>query len=252
VNSILDDGRRNRSIWQIVLPAITLVAGVCTAEAFGQFPGQAKVLDDFESYRAGDLPLRWKYDRRAGLIPLTPDLMHPKEQFYVAEDNGNKVLRVYTEGEAVHIMMGNEADGFDWDLREYPGLEWDWRALSLPADAREDEERLNDSGVGLYVIFKLEGFLIKRPKTIKYVYSSTLPVGSVVSYGKLKVLVVSSALDGTGKWIHIERNVREDSRRLFGDDPPRRPLSIRLWSDSDNTGGIAEADFDNIRFLPAK
>jgi len=248
--------RKDRFRWGGCMAACVLVLAVLIP-VNAQTPGglqaaSGEIIDDFESYAVGDLPTNWKYDQRSGLIPLTPDLMHPDEQFYVTDDNGNRVLRVYTHGEAVHIMMGNESDGFDWDLRELPRLSWDWRALSLPKGAREDEERLNDSGVGLYVIFEISGFIIKRPKTIKYVYSSTLPVGTVVSYGKLKVLVVSSGADGIGRWQHIERNVREDYRRVFGDEPTRRPLSIRLWSDSDNTGEEAEADFDNIQLLPAR
>ncbi len=225
------------------------LSGAGKAAAQGRESGI--MIDDFESYGIGDLPTRWKYDQRSGLVPLVPDLMHPDEQFYVVDDGGNRVLRVYSKGEAVHIMMANESDGFDWDATEYGRLAWDWRALQLPEGAREDEERLNDTGVGLYVIFKLEG-IFRRPKAIKYVYSSTLPVGSEVSYGKLMVIVVSSGLDGMGEWIHIERNVGEDFRRVFGDDPPRRPLSIRLWSDSDNTGKTGEGDFDNIRLLPSR
>jgi hypothetical protein len=95
----------------------------------------------------------------------------------------------------------------------------------------------------------MEGFLIRRPRAIKYAYSANLPVGTIVSYGKLKVIVVSSGLDGHGSWKHIERNVLSDYREAFGDEPPSRPLSIRLWGDSDNTKSVVEAEFDNIMLL---
>jgi len=210
------------------------------------------LIDDFESDDDGGLPNRWRMLRDRKLIPLRPSFMRPNEEFHVEEENGNRILRVFSHGEAVNIMMANDDTGFDWNIRKHPRLSWDWRALQLPENAREDDERLNDSGAALYVIFKLEGLIIRRPVVIKYVYSSTLPVGTQVSYGKLKVLVVASGLDGIGNWVHIERDVQADYRRLFNDDPPKRPLSIRLWSDSDNTNTAARADFDNIKFLPVQ
>ncbi|QXD13712.1 DUF3047 domain-containing protein [Rhodocaloribacter litoris] len=211
------------------------------------------VLDDFESYADGALPVRWKYLHDRKLMPLEPRFMRPKERFYVVDEGQNKVLRVYTEGEAVHLTMANEPEGFDWDLRTHPRLRWRWRALRLPEGAHEDDERFNDTGVALYVYFRITGVaFLRRPEGIKYTYSSTLPVGTVVDYGKLKVLVVSSGADGIGAWHTIERDVVADYRRLFGTDPPDRPLSIRLWSDSDNTGTVGEADFDDIVLLPAR
>jgi len=215
----------------------------------GQDPGAMQiVIDNFETYRDGGLPTRWKYLADGRLVDLAPEYMREKEQFYVVNDGGNKVLRVYTDGEAVHLTMPEQ--DLAWDLRTHPRLAWDWRALQLPPGAREDVEKKNDTGAGLYVIFAFDGLFIKRPRAIKYTYSSTLPVGTEVSYGKLKVIVVSSGKDGTGAWQHIDRDVVADYRRVFGGDPPHRPLSLRLWGDSDNTDSIAEADFDNIALLP--
>ncbi len=164
----------------------------------------AIMLDDFESYEDGGLPTKWKYLQGRKLVPLTAKYMRPREKFTVVQDGDNKVLRVYTEGEAVHTTMANESDGFDWDIRTHPVLRWDWRALRLPEGAHEDDDKFNDTGAALYIIFKFEGFIIKRPRAIKYAYSSSLPVGTVVDYGILKVIVVSSGADGIGGWKSIE------------------------------------------------
>ncbi|GMQ81654.1 MAG: DUF3047 domain-containing protein [Rhodothermia bacterium] len=235
-----------------VVLLIYLLFGIDTALAVQNQNEREVLVDDFEADENGDLPHRWRMLRDKKLVPLKPSFMRPDEEFYVVEEDGNRALRVFSEGEAVHIMMENGDDGFDWNINEFPKLAWDWRARQLPENAREDDERMNDSGAALYVIFKMEGLIIRRPKAIKYVYSSTLPVGAEVSYGKLKVLVVASAIDGIGDWVHIERDVLADYRRLFRADPPRRPLSLRLWSDSDNTDTPAEAYFDNIKFLSAR
>ena len=109
-----------------------------------------------------------------------------------------------------------------------------------------NEEKKNDTGAAFYVTFGKDW--LGRPRSIKYTYSSTLPVGTVKSYnlGRMKVIVVASGADGFGNWMTIERDVRADYCKVFGSEPPARPLSIMLWSDSDNTGHTAEVDFDNI------
>ncbi len=91
-----------------------------------------------------------------------------------------------------------------------------------------------------------------RPRSIKYTYSSTLPVGTTASYGALRVIVVASAADGLGDWIRIERDVVADYRRVFRKDPPTVPVLITLWGDSDNTGGVSDVYFDDIALLPAR
>ena len=206
------------------------------------------VLDDFESYGDGALPVKWKAQLDGKLVPLTEEFVDDNEWFYAKHEAGRKFVRAYANGETVHINREN-GDSFDWDLREHPRMAWEWRANKLPTGAREDDDSKNDSGAGIYVVFSVEGFILKRPKTIKYVYSTTLPVVTVISYGKLKVIVVSSGLNGTGQWLSINRDVVSDYREVFGENPPNRPLFIRLWSDSNNTKSIASADFDNIMLL---
>jgi hypothetical protein len=210
---------------------------------------QRILIDDFETYRPGELPVKWHAQLNGELVPLTRSFVNEREWFEVRAERGNHFVRAYARGEAAHVNMANGKD-FDWNTRTHPILAWDWRAVELPRGAREDAERLNDSGAGIYVMFAVEGVLIKRPRVIKYVFSTSLPVGTVVSYGKLKVVVVASGTDGIGRWQHVERNVVEDHQRLFGEPPPVRPLVIRLWSDADNTDSEATADFDNVVLLP--
>jgi len=61
--------------------------------------------------------------------------------------------------------------------------------------------------------------------------------------------VVSSGLNGTGQWLSINRDVVSDYKEVFGENPPNKPLFIRLWSDSNDTNSVASADFDNIMLL---
>ncbi len=207
------------------------------------------LIDDFENYQEGGLPTQWKYIEGRKLVWVEDRHMRPNERFYVVREGSNKFVRAYSKGEAVHLSMANDQDGFNWDLRTHPYLAWEWRAIELPRGAREDKSKLNDAGLGLYVFFDMKGLLIKKPQAIKYTYSSTLPVGTILKQDKLRVIVVASGERDLGRWMTVERDVADDYRRAFNEEPPERPISIRLWTDSDNTNLVGEGDFDNIMLL---
>jgi hypothetical protein len=212
--------------------------------------GGPVILEDFQSYPARGLPTRWEYiDRRQVFIPVTPDIMREDEHFIIKEENGNRFLRAFTRGRAHRLVLVNHR-AYEWNLTEHPRLQWRWRAHHLPVGAREDQPRLNDTGGAMYVTFSRDW--LGRPRSIKYSYSSTLPIGSVATYGRLKVLVVSTGADGIGDWITVDRNVIDDYRMLFGGEPPDEPLSIMVWSDSDSVEDRAEVDFDDIILLPPR
>ena len=236
-----------------IIVSLLMVWPMWVGAAAAQSSGERSrtVIDDFESYEDGHLPTRWKAQLDGDLVPLTSRFFNEKEWFRTRREGGNGYVRAFANGATVHINMDNGED-FEWDTAIHPVLAWDWRAVRLPEGAREDQDRRNDSGAGVYIVFSIDGVLIKRPTIIKYVYSASLPVDTIVSYGRLKVIVASSARDGAGSWHHVERDVVADYRRVFGEDPPRRPLRLRLWSDSDNTGTQATADFDNIILLKGR
>jgi len=201
-----------------------------------------RILDDFEDDRPGDSPGKWRFlGRRDREFRPLDTIMDRDEKFFVVSERGNRFLRAYTDSQAQRISL--PAGRLEWKLAEYPILSWEWRALRLPTGAAENS--VNDTGGAVYVSFSKTDWL-GRPLSIKYTYSSTLPVDTVVSTGNVKIIVVSSGANGMGSWVHIERNVIDDYRRLFGGDPPNEPYTVTLWSDSDDTKTVAEVDFDNL------
>ena len=232
--------------------AITAFAWLSVAPAAAQSAaepeGGAKIMiDDFESYPVGGLPTEWQFLSGRDLVPVSPAVMNERELFEIEEEDGNKFTRATTKDQAHRIIRAN-GNGFKWNLETHPRLRWRWRAVNLPEGAREDERDLNDTGAAVYVTFSTDW--LGRPKSIKYTYSSTLPIGTVVSYGPLRVLVIASAAETSGKWMTADRDILADYRQLFGGDAPTEPLSITLWSDSDTIGTTAVADFDDIQLLP--
>jgi len=212
-------------------------------------PAQPIIVEDFSYDEA--VPTHWRTLSRISRSaqPLPTVLQRDDDYVEVVTLQGEKVLRVYTRDETVQVARVNGEEGFDWDISVHPVLSWRWRADRLPSGARETKKDLNDTGAAVYVSFNCNDWL-GRLCTLKYTYSSTLPVGTTARYGPLRVLVVSSAMDGLGRWLNIERNVRKDFKALFGKEAPDRPLFIMVWGDTDNTHGVSDAYFDTIAISP--
>ncbi len=229
----------------LLLGVVAATVAVSPAPAQSPPPG-AVVIDDFQAEKVGWIPTQWRFfdHRTEKFVPLRADISE-NEQMTIEKEGKNKFLRAHIMNESRRITV--KASEFDWKLSGLSKLAWKWRALSLPVGARED--KVNDSGAAVYVTFDRKDWL-GRPHSIKYTYSTTLPVGATVSHGPVKVIVVSSGLDGTGEWKSVERDVAKDYKELFGNSAPNKPFSITLWSDSDDTKTLAEVDFDNIMLKP--
>ncbi len=238
-----------------VLALVVLAGWWAGCEAAGaahaQAPGKPIVVEDFQHYRGGDSPYTWKRAHRKSrsLVPIPRELVRDTDYFEIVDEGGNRVARAYTSNESTQMVKPN-GEGYQWDLRAYPRLAWDWKAAQLPTGAREDDSKRNDAGAAVYVTFGKDW--LGRPRSIKYTYSATLPAGATAKYGPLRVVVATSGAQSFGSWIHVERDVVADYRRGFGGDPPDEPLSITLWSDSDDTRSVSEVFFDNLVLLPAK
>lgn len=206
------------------------------------------LVDDFEDHEVGTFPEGWVFVTPGKEVRTYEEVRDPGEEVVVKEEEGNHFVRLITEGEVLRYTRRNGED-FDWNLEMHPRIKWRWRAHRLPGGASERGK--NDTGGAIYVTFGTDW--LGRPKSIKYTYSSSLPVGTVVSQGPLRVIVVDSANEPRfGEWKLMQRNVVDDYRQVFGGSPPDRPLSITIWSDSDTTGDEAKVDIDDIMILPSQ
>ena len=203
------------------------------------------VLDDFDRSPVGALPEGWVYVTGQGDVEAPDFVDDEARRFRVMGDTGaNRVLRLTTRGRPHRLTrLVNQTGAPRWDLDDAPTLSWRWRARALPPGAREDRRDLNDAGAAIYVTFGRD--LIGRPRQIKYTYSSTLPVGTSLRQGALRVLVVSSGAQPTGGWVAVSRDVRADYAMLFG-GVPRDPVGLTVWSDTDDTRATDDVDLDDL------
>ncbi len=228
-----------------VLKSLLYISYVTLMTSTGLFAQSDQLVEDFEGYNSGDYPTEWKFLDDKNLVPVSPSIMYPEIKFEIGEEAGNHFLRAHVKDRYHRIILENGSD-LEWDLAINPVLEWDWRALKLPQGANELRGRKNDTGAAVYIYFDKKDFF-GRPRTIKYTFSSSQEVGKTKRYGALKLIVASTASQGSNEWIHVRRNVVEDYERLFGKKPKGNPILLALWSDSDNMDETAIVDFDNIR-----
>lgn len=212
-----------------------------------QKPDSTFYVEDFQSDSIGELPINW-YNQKGEAKPQTySGELRETYNYSIDEESGNKFLR-FDGIRGKHLSYPFFED-VDVNIHSTPILNWDWRIHDVPDGANEDSKSRNDAAASIYVVFDLGHVLFRKvPKSIRYTWSSTLPVGTELSkfHGNQKIIVVGTGEDGMGEWQTFERNIVEDYERLFGDTPPAKPLAILLLSDGNDTKDLAIADYDNI------
>jgi ABC-type transporter MlaC component len=195
------------------------------------------VLEDFEEAVVGELPVGWKWKDKDD---------DKRKPYRVDQEGDNKYLAARDEGESVII-----AKDLKWDLREFPYVSFRWRVHEIPEGADERLHDKVDSAAGIYFVYRRVLGLV--PESVKYVWSSTLPVGSAMQrsgLGKPWMVVVDSGKDRLGEWRTYVFDFAAAYKDTFGGLPPKDAVGIGILSDANNTiNGHAYADYDDIRAL---
>jgi hypothetical protein len=191
------------------------------------------VLEDFTGGRVGEFPPGWSWRGKDD---------GKRKLYVVREENGRRYLNARDDSQSVLIIKK-----VSWKLRDYPILTWRWRVKALPAGGDERLGPRNDSAAALYVVFSQNWVGI--PKQIKYVWSTTLPVGTVADrklIGRPRVQVLRSGTSHVGEWVTERVNLYDDYRRIWGGEPDGKTVGIAILTDADATRSYAEADYADI------
>lgn len=199
--------------------------------------GQQKsiTIEAFDDSAPGGFPLTWKAWR--GDDELARSL------YTIREEKGNRYLHAADDGSSVIILKQVS----EWDANEYPVLSWRWRATVLPEDGDERIRSKNDSSVAVYVV--LDQNFIGVPKTLKYVWSTTVPVGTHYrreGIGRPHVIVLETGKEKLGQWVEESVDVHADYVRIFGKKPPRKAVGIGILTDGNATGTDSRGDYDDF------
>jgi len=152
----------------------------------------------------------------------------------------------------------------------HPIVEWSWRVPRLASDARArskrpsprarlmlafhgDPEKLDlEQRVQLRMAKAITGQALPYSSLI-YVWLNGVPAGTVVPspYTERVRLIAMDASEGQfDRWIDLRRNVREDYRRAFGEEPGDI-VGVGIFTDVDANGAPGRAYYGDITFRAA-
>lgn len=171
---------------------------------------------------------------------------------------------------AVHAVANKSASGLVFrhqgPVAGAPVLRWRWKVAGTLPKGDERSKDGDDYAARVYITFKYEpsrASLATRLKygavkalrgeypphnAIAYVWANKLPAGESAPNPYTKRVIAVAVRSGgaaAGEWRSEERNVLEDYRRLFHEEPPPY-AGVALMTDADNTGGAAEAWYADV------
>jgi hypothetical protein len=210
----------------------------------------------FSAATAGDmLPPDWK--------PLTFKKIEKHTIYTLVTDNGTAVIKAVAEASASGLTREIKINP-----KEYPIVQWRWKVSNILKKGDVHRKEGDDYPARIYITFeydpsKLSFFEKAKYGTIKllygqypplavinYIWESKVPVGTMAPNpytDRVKMIVVESGETKLNQWVNEERNVFEDYKRAFGEEPPTIS-GIAIMTDTDNTGESATAYYGDIVF----
>ena len=170
----------------------------------------------------------------------------PAYEIKIVEDGGKKVLHLRSKDEGSTISK--EIKG-KVNLKETPILEWSWKVTVLPKAGDSCTKASDDQAGQIFVVWPRFPEAV-RSRIIGYVWDTTAPVGTVAKSektGTVTYVVVRSGTAELGKWVTERRNVADDFKKVYEDDPDG-PAAVSVAIDSNDTNSTAEAYMGPILF----
>lgn len=191
------------------------------------------------------------------------------EPFLVFSGNTRTEYRLDAEGLRAHCHEGGSGM---WrkiriDVRRHPVIEWRWRVPRESAGAasrRSPPVRISLGFHGDAAKLDFEDRVKLRMAkamtvnglpyaSLLYVWRTDLPEGSLYSHPqteRVRHIVVESGESRVDQWVVVRRNVREDFRRAFGEEPGDL-VAVGVMTDFGDDGSPRRAHYGDITFRPA-
>ncbi len=177
----------------------------------------------------------------------TPKVFKGETSYTLVADGERRFLKAESNGAASGLFKKVQLDPL-----EFPVLRWSWKIEGTIPNGNERTKEGDDYAARVYVVFP--SILFFQTKAINYIWANRLPKGESLPNAftsNAMMVAVESGNGMAGMWVMEERNVYEDYRTLFGEDPPEIGV-VALMTDTDNTGGAAVAYYGDITLGPAR
>jgi len=211
----------------------------------------------FSASAPGGLPEGW--------TPFSFAKFARHTDYRLAASGGVTVLRAEADASVSALLRT-----FPADTRAYPVMRWRWKVdnLLVKGDLRRKDG--DDFPARIYVLFDYDAdrlSFVDRAKILLarvfygaqvpaaalcYVWDNKAAPGTILPNAytdRVRMVVVRSGPADVGRWVAEERNLAQDFRVAFGEDPPAIS-GIAIAADTDNTGEHAVAWFGDITLHP--
>ena len=244
--------------WWVLGVGLLLSLSVTRGAVSAQSPSVLEV-GNFSAASAGDaLPDGWK--------PLTFKKIERHTVYKMVKDGDTVAIKATSEASSSGLTREIKIN-----LKEYPVVQWRWKVANILKNGDVSKKEGDDYPARIYITFeydagKVSFFKKAQYETVKLIYGQYPPIGAI-NYiweskapkgtvapnpftGQVKMIVVESGAAGLNQWISEERNLYEDYKQAFGDEPPMIS-GVAIMTDTDNTGESATAYYGDIVFKKA-
>jgi Protein of unknown function (DUF3047) len=201
-----------------------------------------------------------------GWKPLTFKKIPKLTSYEVVKDGGVTVVKAVSEASASGLSKPVLIDP-----KEFPIVRWRWKIDNVLQGSDVALKEGDDFPARLYITFQYDPDKVSFGKKLKfkagqalfgdipiaalnYIWETKTPVGMIVDNAYTdfaKMVVVESGTQKVGVWIDEERNIYEDYKKAFGEEPPMIK-GVAIMSDTDNTKERATAYYGDIIFKKAQ
>jgi hypothetical protein len=212
----------------IVLNALA-VSFLFLSSAAGAAEDRLVIADFSTSVGKEGVPQGWKLSEKSG-----------KADFAVVKDSDLNAVRFRSANTSFSLEKEVNVN-----VKQFPVLTWKWKVTKLPVRGDFRRSKTDDQAAQLFLAFS-------KTKAIVYIWDTTAPQGTMGNaaapfFMSIKAVVVRSGAADVGKWLTETRNVYDDYKKLFGDEPGA-VAGMRLQINSQHTETSAESYFADVVF----
>ena len=222
---------------------------------YAQSPGQLEV-GMFSTAMAGEtLPQGWQ--------PLAFSRIERHTDYSLVDEDGTVVVKAVSDQSASGLTRAIAIDP-----AAYPVIQWRWKVNNVLHKGDVSSKAGDDYPARIYISFAfdperasyLERLEYKAARlifgddvpyrAISYIWGSNSPVGTMIANAYTDRAMMFVVQSGSGKlrqWVTEERNVYEDYKQAFGEEPTMIS-GVAIMTDTDNTRESATAWYGDIVF----
>jgi len=239
----------------IIFPTLLICFLTSPSRIYAQSPTVIEV-GKFSSATVGDtLPPDWK--------PLTFKKIEKHTTYTLVKDDDTVVIKAVAEASASGLTREIKINP-----KEYPIIQWRWKVTNILKKGDVHRKDGDDYPARIYITFEYDasklGFLEKAKyqmvtllygeypplAAINYIWESKALIGTMVPNpytDRVMMFVVESGSAKLNQWVNEERNVYEDYKKAFGEEPPMIS-GVAIMTDTDNTGESATVYYGDTIF----